>query len=187
MIPTSESLATKAYNEIQSKASSNMLVQGVSAIIGGPVTMGVDVAVIGTHYVPMFNQIRSIYGRGPLDNGVVAPIIKNILSECLFDIAFDKVLGHIPILGIYTNVMCAKTLTWRLGILFAMLSSRGDAIDSDIVRDCMFVIRNMFPQSNAYKLPQPDMPTFLKMVVSVHNNSPEEFERKIHKAKGAFD
>lgn len=185
---SSETLATQAYREIQSKANSNMLMQGVSAIFGGFVTAGVDVAVIGTHYVPMFNTIREIYGRGPLDGSVIIPIVKNILSECLFDIAFDKVVGYVPIIGIYTNIMCAKTMTWRLGILFAMLASRGDEIYSDIVKDCMFVIRNMFPQNvnTMAKLAQPDMQTFKDMVTSVHNNSQYEFEAKINKAKNAF-
>ncbi len=179
-------LAEKAYNEIQAKADSNMLIQGLSAIIGGPVTMGVDVAVVGTHYVSMFNNLRGIYGRAPINGDVIVPIIKNILGECVFDIAFDKILGNIPILGIYTNIMCAKTLTWRLGILFAMLSSRGDSINANIVSDCMFVIRNVFPQGDAFKLAQPDLYKFKEMVMSVHDNSEQDFERKIKDAMKAF-
>ena len=182
----SEEMAERSYNEIQQKANSNMLMQGVSAIFGGVITAGVDVAVIGTHYVPMFNNIRAIYGRGSVDGSVIIPVIKNILSECLFDIAFDKVVGYIPIVGIYTNVMCAKTLTWRLGILFAMLASRGEEVVSDKVKDCVIVIRNMFPQNSAVKLAQPDYSTFKKMVMSVHDNTEAEFAEKINKAKDAF-
>ena len=181
-----DNLAFKAYREIQKKANSNMLLQGVSAIFGGPMAAGVDVAVIGTHYVPLFNNIRGIYGHGAVEVGAVVPIIKNILNECLFDIAFDKVLGYVPVLGIYTNVMCAKTLTWRLGILFSMLASRGDEIVSGTVKDCMFIIRNMFPQNSAFKLAQPDMETFMEIVTSVYNNSSSEFEEKINRAREIF-
>ncbi|MDR1531372.1 MAG: hypothetical protein LBS62_04180 [Clostridiales bacterium] len=176
----------KAYNEIRSKADSNMLLQGVSGFFGSAVTLGVDVAVVGTHYVPLFNNIRRVYGRGPLDGGVIIPIVKNILNECLFDLVFDKVLGYVPVIGVYANVMCAKTMTWRLGVLFAMLASRGEEIASDIVRDCVFVIRHMFPQNNAYKLAQPDLETFTQMVTSVHNNSQDEFAERINRAKQAF-
>lgn len=181
-----EKLAMQSYHEIQTKAGSNMWLQGLSAIIGGPVTMGVDIAVIGTHYVPMFNNIRYIFGHSTIDGSVIVPIIKNILSECLFDIAFDKVLGSIPVLGIYTNVMCAKTLTWRLGVLFAMLSSRGDSVYDDAVSDCMRMIRNIFPQNSAFKLEQPDLKTFKTLIMSVHNNSHQEFQYKISQALNAF-
>ena len=147
---------------------------------------GVDVAVVGTHYVPMFNNMRHIYGRSPLSKGVVLPIITNILNEGLFDLAFDKIIGGIPIVGIYANAMASKTLTWRLGILFAMLASRGEDVVSDTVKDCMFVIRNMFPQHEAFRFAQPDKATFALMVMSVYNNTTDEFEEKINKAKAAF-
>ena len=179
-------MADKAYREIKSKANSNMFIQGASSIFSGALMYGVDVAVIGTHYTPMFYNMRRIYGRGALEKSAVLPIITNILPEVMFDVAFDKMLGGVPVVGIYTNMMCAKTLTWRLGILFAMLASRGEDIDSDIVKDCMFVIRNMFPQTNAFKLAQPDMATFGLMVMSVYGNTQDEFAAKINKAKEAF-
>ena len=77
----SRSLAEQTYQKIQSKANSNMLLQGISALFGGLVTAGVDVAVIITHYVPMFNQIRYIYNRGPVEENAIVPIIKNIFNE----------------------------------------------------------------------------------------------------------
>jgi hypothetical protein len=160
--------------------------QGISGLFGGFITAAVDVAVIGTHYIPLFNNIRHIYGYGQVDSDAIIPVIKNILSECLFDLAVDKVLGYVPIIGVAANVICAKTMTWRLGILFTMLSSRGDEINSDIVKDCMFVIRNMFPQTDAFKLAQPDRETFVEMVVSVHGNSQTEFRNKINNARKAF-
>lgn len=182
----SDYLAEKAYKEIQSRAESNMLIQGLSGILGTFVTAAVDVAVIGTHYAPMFDKIRYIYNRGSVEGNIVSDIVSNILEECLFDLVFDKVLGYIPIIGIATNVMCAKAMTWRLGILFSMLASRGDEINSSIVKDCMFVIRNIFPQNNSFTLAQPDFKAFSQMLVSVHNNSQYEFADKINKAKDAL-
>jgi uncharacterized protein (DUF697 family) len=175
-----------AYREIQSTANSNMMVQGASALFGGAIAWGVDVMVIGTHYVPMFNKIRGLYGRGVVDKGVISPIISNILSECLFDLVHDKFLGGIPVIGVYFNAVCAKTLTWRLGILFSMLASRGEEIYADTVKDCMFVIRSIFPQSSAYVLAQPNSGKFKEIVMSVNNNTKQEFESKINKAVDAF-
>jgi hypothetical protein len=181
-----DELALQAYCEINRTAKSNMLLQGGGAIFGGSVTMGIDVAVVGTHYLPMFNRIRRIYGRDPVGSGVIIPIVGNLSHELLFDLTHDKILGHIPVVGIYFNVICAKTLTWRLGVLFAMLASLGTEIESSLVKDCVYVIRNMFPQNSAYKLAQPDRETFTQIVTSVHNNSPFEFEEKINKAKAIF-
>lgn len=119
---TDEALAKKAYELINEKASSNILIQGLTGLMGFPFTLIADGAVIFTHYGTLLNEIRSMYGRSPVSEAVVGTIVKGISSELLFDVVADKVLGQVPLIGIYFNAICAKTMTWRLGILFTMLS-----------------------------------------------------------------
>lgn len=180
-------LARKSYEIINSKASSNIAIQGISGLLGFPFTLLADGAVIFTHYGAMLNEIRSLYGRMPVSEAVVTTIIKGISSELIFDIVADKFLGNVPLIGIYFNAICAKTMTWRLGILFTMLSARGEAIDEYAVQDTTKLIRMVFPQTDAFKFQQPTYPTFEKLVMSVEGNSMEQFNQKITKALCAFD
>lgn len=184
---TSPALAQKSYEIINSKASSNIAIQGLSGILGFPFTLLADGAVIFTHYGTMLNEIRSLYGRTPVSESVVSTIVKGISSELIFDVVADKVLGNVPLIGVYFNAICAKTMTWRLGILFTMLSARGEAIDDNTVADTTKLIRMVFPQTDAFKFQQPTYPTFEKLVTSVTGNSMEQFNRKISKALDAFD
>ena len=187
MSNTSPALAQKSYEIINSKASSNIAIQGLSGILGFPFTLLADGAVIFTHYGTMLNEIRSLYGRTPVSEAVVTTIVKGISSELIFDVVADKVLGNVPLIGVYFNAICAKTMTWRLGILFTMLSARGEAIDDNTVANTTKLIRQVFPQTDAFKFQQPTYPTFEKLVTSVTGNSMEQFNRKISKALGAFD
>ena len=187
MCNTSPALARKSYEIINEKASSNIVIQGLSGVLGFPFTLLADGAVIFTHYGTMLNEIRSLYGRTPVSESVVSSIVKGISNELIFDVVADKVLGNVPLVGIYFNAICAKTMTWRLGILFAMLSARGEAIDDSTVADTTRLIRNVFPQTDAFKFQQPTYPTFEKLVTSVTDNSMEQFNRKISKALDAFD
>ena len=182
-----ENLAKQSYELINSKASSNILMQGLSGIVGFPFTLIADGAVIFTHYGPMLNQIRSLFNRSPVSESVVSSIVKGISSELLFDIVADKVLGNIPVVGIYFNAICAKTMTWRLGILFTMLSARGEDINTDSVQKTMKLIRKVFPQNDAFSFKQPSFDTFVKLIGKVTNISEESYERKIDKALAALD
>lgn len=78
MSNTSPALAQKSYEIINSKASSNIAIQGLSGILGFPFTLLADGAVIFTHYGTMLNEIRSLYGRTPVSESVVTTIIKGI-------------------------------------------------------------------------------------------------------------
>lgn len=187
MSNTSPALARRSYEIINSKASSNIAIQGLSGVLGFPFTLLADGAVIFTHYGTMLNEIRSLYGRMPVSESVVSSIVKGISNELIFDVVADKVLGNVPLIGVYFNAICAKTMTWRLGILFTMLSARGEAIDDSTVADTTRLIRNVFPQTDAFKFQQPTFQTFEKLVTSVTGNSMEQFNRKISKALDAFD
>ena len=187
MSNTSPALAKRSYEIINSKASSNIAIQGLSGVLGFPFTLLADGAVIFTHYGTMLNEIRSLYGRTPVSESVVTTIVKGISSELIFDVVADKVLGNVPLIGVYFNAICAKTMTWRLGILFTMLSARGEPHDDATVQDTTKLIRMVFPQTDAFKFQQPTYPTFEKLVTSVTDNSMEQFNRKISKALDAFD
>lgn len=78
-------------------------------------------------------------------------------------------------------------MTWRLGILFTMLSAREEAIDDYTVQDTTKLIRMVFPQTDAFKFQQPTYPTFGKLITSVAGNSMEHFNQKIAKALDVFD
>ena len=184
---TDEALAKKAYNLINEKASSNIVIQGLSGVLGFPFTLMADGAVIFTHYGAMLNEIRALYGRTPVSEAVVTSIVKGISSELLFDVVADKFLGQVPLVGIYFNAICAKTMTWRLGILFTMLSARGEAIDDTTVQDTTKMIRLVFPQTDAFSFKQPTYQTFIKLITSVAGNSMEQFNNKVQKALEAFE
>lgn len=167
------------YELIQEKTTSNEIMQGLSSVLGFPFTLVVDAGVIFTHYGPLMNDIRKIYGRSLLSSEVVGPILNTCKSEVLSDLIVDKVIGQIPMIGIAANVMCAKTMTWRLGLLFAMLSSRGEDITEANVANCIRLIRELFPQSNMLKFKTPSLTVVEKLLDTVENNTVEEFDSKI--------
>lgn len=184
---TESILAKESYRIINEKANSNIVIQGLSGVLGFPFTLFADGAVIFTHYGTMLNEIRNLYDRNPVNEDVVLSIVKGISSELIFDIVADKILGQLPLIGVYFNAICAKTMTWRLGILFTMLASRGEFIDERTVQETTRLIRNVFPQTDAFKFQQPDYLTFEKLILSVLNNSMENYNKKIIKALNAFN
>ncbi len=152
--------AAAVYKLIEEKANSNSLIQGLTGLVGFPFTLIADGATVFTHYGAMLNEIRALKGYGPVTADVVKPILTSISSEILFDLVADKVLGQIPLIGIYFNVICAKTMTWRLGILFAMLAKRGDGLSGVEMTALARKIRTRFPQSDAIAFKQPDYNVF---------------------------
>lgn len=178
----SKKLVKEIYDLINDKACSNVLIQGVSGILGFPFTLIADGAIIFTHYGTMLNEIRKLYGRKPITEDVVVSIVKGISNEILFDLIADKALGQIPVIGIYFNAITAKTMTWRLGILFAVLSARGEEINDKNVEATVKMIRLMFPQQDIFSFKQPYYDAFEKMVLSVTESTMEDFDDKVNRA-----
>ncbi len=174
--------AQKCYQIIGNKSSSNQMIQGLSGIFGFPFTLAADVSVIPGIYVPLWSEIRAIYGLLPVSTDSAVPVIKNIAPEVLSDLVLDKLLGNIPGLGIYFNTICAKHMTWRLGTLFTMMSARGSDIVSDNIAECMKLIRMLFPQQGLFSFTTPEKSTFVKLVMSVSDVSPFDYKNKIYKA-----
>lgn len=159
--------AASVYRIIEEKADSNSLIQGLTGIVGFPLTLIADGAVVFTHYGAMINEIRGLCGFAPVTVDILEPIVKSISGEILFDLVTDKVLGQIPVIGIYFNAICAKTMTWRLGILFAMLAGRGEGMEESDMKEIARRIRSVFPQSDAMRFKQPDYPAFERLIVGV--------------------
>lgn len=150
-----KSLEDLVYNMIDSKAKTNVAMQGASGLLGWPFTIVADVGVVFTHYGPMLNDIRTLYGRKPVDAESIVPIIRGCSTELLADLVLDKLVGQIPVIGFGANIICAKAMNWRLGILFAMLSSRGEEIDVENVQKAVKLIREVFPQKSSLRFEKP--------------------------------
>ncbi|WP_461205051.1 hypothetical protein [Clostridium sp. DL1XJH146] len=174
-----QKMIMKAYNEIEDKEKKNSITQGLSGALGFPFTLGADVGVIAALYAPMFSNIRRTFGRTSNQNDKIVPLISNITSEILFDLVADKVLGNIAIIGIYFNAICARAMTWRLGILFTMLAARGEDINEKHIKDAVKLIRLTFPQKKAFRFTKPDYYTFKKLISEFHDISETEFSKKI--------
>jgi hypothetical protein len=113
--------------------------------------------------------------------------VPQILPEILNDLAFDKFIGGIPIVGMYFNAICAKAFTWRLGTLFAFLSSRGPDIPKESLREAMILIRECFPQKDMFRFKTPDQQTFIRLVSSVSGVTEQMFRSKVHSALDALE
>ena len=186
-INSNQHQANLAYNIVSNKATANAVIQGLSGILGFPFTLGVDVAVIPTIYGPLLNALRHLYGHPDTPDGTVKKLMPQILPEVFADMALDKFLGNIPLVGTYFNAICAKAFTWRLGTLFAMLSSRGPDIPTDSISEAMVLIRGCFPQGDMFSFTTPDEPTFVKLVTAVQSVSHTEFRRKVKSAVSALE
>ena len=169
----------KVYDTIQAKAGSNQVMQAISGVFGFPVNLIVDGGVVFTHYAPMLNEIRRIYGRSSISKEVIVPILKGCTAEILTDLAVDKVIGSIPLIGIGANIMCAKTLTWRLGLVFAMVSARGEELTADSISKATKAVRVMFPQKNMFRFATPSIVIVDKLINSVEDISVEDFDDKL--------
>ena len=183
---TNEHQAQLAYELVGTRATANTVIQSLSGLLGFPFNLGVDVAVIPTIYGPMLNDLRRLYGHPETPDGTVGTLVPQIIKELLADMVFDKFMGSIPIAGAYFNAICAKTLTWRLGILFAMLSSRGPDIPSEAVGEAVTLIRECFPQGDMFSFTTPDRSTFITLVTSVQAVSETDFQRKVNSALAAI-
>ncbi len=178
--------AETAYDLIARSANENATMQGAAGIFGTFVSIGADVASIAM-YSAMWNNIRKIYGHNEFEADQVKSIIPKLGKEIISDIVFDKVIGYIPIIGIATNIMCAKSMSWRLGILFSMLSSRGSDMPDDSIIKSVRLIREMYPQRDMFSFTTPDRSSVIRMIENTSNNSIEEFDQKISKALAAFE
>ena len=168
------------YDYIKVCADSNALIQGISGWAGFPCTLVVDGAVIFTHYARMLNKIRSMYERPAINEKEVVKLLPGLSEELLFDLIGDKILGNIPFVGIYFNAVCAKTLTWRLGILFAKLSMAGENISVEDASAVLATIREYFPHDDTFKFRQPSYDSFELMLQLADSPADSDLRERIN-------
>lgn len=178
--------AKEAYGLINKTTEKNMIMQGISGFFGPMGAIGTDVYVIVKVYSPMINEIRKQYGRKPIDKKILVDFIKGALKEVFNDMIFDKVLGSVPVMGVYFNAVCARAMTWRIGILFTMLASRGEDAKVEQIKETMILIRGLFPNESTINFSKPDYSIFEKIVSSVESNTIETYNDKIKDALSAF-
>ena len=175
------------YRIIDETANSDAMIEAISGFLGFPFTLIADGATVLTHYIPMLNKIRALYGKAPWTLESFGPVFKSLSGELLFDVLVDKVLGQIPIAGIYFNLICARSLTWRLGMLCAMTSClENDISDVKLLKKTSVLIREVFPQKSVFKFAKPDYNTFKKLMTSIINNDEDIYCDKVNKALDAF-
>lgn len=176
-----------AYKTIKNKANSNAFIQGVTGITGFPSNLVVDGIAIFTHYKPLINDIRKLYGRSEISAKELSPMMGSLVKELLFDVVADKVLGSVPVAGAYFNAVSAKALTWRLGMLVTIISSRGDEFNKENISSVIKLIRYVTPLNELLKLKKPDYDVFKRIATSVSGNEMSEFDNKVQTALKAFE
>ena len=174
--------ANKAYDIIDRKASSNVLIQGLSGIAGVPFTLFADVGTVFSHYGPMFNEIRAVYGHAPVDGSAISAFLSGCKQELVSDVVVDKVLGNIPLIGLPANMIAAKSMTWRTGIVVGMLSARGEEINPENVKKATLPVRQMFPQRESLSFRKPTCKVVCKLPEAVEELSVEEMDDRVSKA-----
>ena len=175
------------YKMIKNKSNSNTFIQGIIGFIGFPSTLIVDGVVIFTHYEPLINDIRKLYGRQEILSKDLSPVIGEIVKELLFDVAVDKLLSHVPVVGAYFNAVSAKALTWRLGMLITIISARGEEFNKENISSVITLIRYITPLNDIFKLKKPDYEVFKKISTSVSNNKMSDFNNKVQIALKVFE
>ena len=170
----------RVYDIIDKKVGSNVAMQGLSGLAGFPFTALADVAVLFSHYAPMLNEIRAVYGRSPITKADFGPILSGCKQELLTDMVLDKIIGNIPLFGLPANMICAKAMTWRLGILFGMLAARGEDVSQQNVANAVQLIRKLFPQKNSLMFQKPSAGTVEKLLKTVDGDSVETFDQKVN-------
>lgn len=170
----------RVYDIIDKKVGSNVAMQGLSGVLGFPFTLLTDVAVVFSHYGPMLNEIRAVYGRSPITKEAFGPVLSGCKQELLTDMVLDKIVGNVPLIGLPANMICAKAMTWRLGILFGMLAARGEEISQQNVANAVHLIRTLFPQKNSLMYKKPSAGTVEKLLKTVDGDSVETFDQKVN-------
>lgn len=175
-----------SYDLIEKRAHINAGAQALSGFFGVFTTLAVDAAVIPLIYIPMWNDIRTLFNQPPIHQDQATQILASLVPEILSDIVFDKIMGNVPIVGSYFNAVCAKQMTWRLGMLFSMLAARGQEVQHIECTRVMTLIRQLFPQRDMFTFSNPEYAKFTTLMTTVEGCTTDQFNRKIEKALAAF-
>jgi len=162
-----DQFASETYKIIEKNAESNTIIQGVASIAGFPYTLVANGTVLITHYRPMLNEIRALNGMPPVDVDMLKPMISSILKGMMRDLLADQVLGFIPFAGAHFNAICARAMTWRMGILFAMLTAKNENIATASTEELANQIRETFPQKDLMTFLKPEYAIYERLITEV--------------------
>lgn len=173
------------YSLIQSKAGSDQFMKGLSAIAGFPFTLLTDAGTVFSLYTPMLEQIRAVYGRSSPPPGVARSLLEVDQCECLSDLAANIIFRQIPLIGMPVGVVYAKVMTWRLGILFAMLAAKGDDFTTENAKNALHVIHALFLRKGEAVFLTPSEDAVKKLLKEVQDCGTQDFDAKCVKILGA--
>lgn len=72
-------------------------------------------------------------------------------------------------------------------MLFAVLSSRGESINANEMKNIMILIRYLLPQQDIFQFTKPRYTVYEKVMNSVYENPEESFRDKVQEALKAFE
>ena len=179
--------AEQSYDLIVGYAWKNMAAQVGASLVPIPgAGLAVDAAVLPIIYLPMWNEIRGIYGRGEVGSEQARALLSGVGGVVLVDVVVDKVLGQVPILGMPLNYFCAKIMTWRLGALFTLFASLGHNVDARLARLATELLTKLFPKEDFGFIKTPEREKFVDFVVRASGGDAEDLEKRMQKAMNAL-
>jgi uncharacterized protein (DUF697 family) len=175
--------AEQSYDLIVGYAWKNIAAQVGASLVPLPgAGLAVDAAVLPVIYLPMWNEIRGVYGRGEVGAEQGRALLGGVGGVVLVDVVVDKVLGQVPIIGMPLNYFCAKIMTWRLGALFTLFASLGDDVDARLARLATELLTKLFPKEDFGLIKTPARPKFVDFILKASSDGPDDLEDRFQKA-----
>lgn len=174
--------AELAYTLIAQKSWKNIAIQAGAGFFGFPFTLAADAAVIPLVYVPLWNEIRAIYGYGEIEDEQVKAMISAVGPLILVDVIIDETISHFAVLGLPSNFLCAKVLTWRLGTLFTFFASRGEDFDGELAEAAIEFLTLVFPKQDFGFFKSPDRQRFVELLTNTRHGSKHQVYGRLNQA-----
>lgn len=176
-----EARAHRVYDIVESYAVGNSIGQAISGFFGTFVSWTADGAALYL-YLRMWNSIREVYGKDALGAGKAFEYIRPAIAIIIGDLVADKFLGDLPLIGAPVNFVLARITTWRLGVVFGMVSAISDD-DAVIAQTVARLIPELFPAKGIlggiFQTPNRDV--FIRAIASVDGITKEQVEERVEK------
>ncbi len=178
--------AELAYEIIKGKTLANCAMQTASGVLGGGSALAADLIAVAAFYVPMWNEIRAVYGCGTIGMAEIMTVLKSAGPYLAADLVMDKVFGPIPVLGMPINYFCAKVMTWRLGTLFTFFASRGEGVNPNLAAWASQFMIDVFPRGAFSFTKVPSRQHFVDFVSNASGDSDYDCEVRIARAMETY-
>jgi hypothetical protein len=171
--------AARVYSIINDYTRGNMFIQGLAGLFGSGVPVITDVAAVGL-YAVMWSDINSVYGhKAKFGWSELWTMIKGSWLVFAADIGVDKLIEQIPVLGIPSNVLAAKILTWRIGYYLGVISAlgayAGTAKQGENAKLIAEYSSTIFPRS-VFTLSSPDQQVFIETLAQVEVEGGDSYD-----------